>query len=182
MESDNKISQVDLPSLEIVRYPDPRLSEVCTPVGEVDDTVVALVERMFELMFDGRGVGLAAPQVGITARLFIASPTFDTDDRLVLINPKIISADGHQDGDEGCLSFPGITCNIKRDNIVTIRATNLDGEDVEMTAEGLAARIFQHESDHLDGVLLVNRMGSVARLANRRTLRSLEEQFARANR
>ena len=139
-----------------------------------------LAEKMFELMFQARGVGLAAPQVGLTVRLFVASPTYEPTDQRVYINPSILSADGTQEGEEGCLSFPGIVCNIKRANVVTIQATNLDGQVFQETGEGLAARIFQHESDHLDGRLLTDRMGTVARLANRRALRDLEEEFAEA--
>jgi len=178
MEPNARIRQVDPLALSIVHYPDPRLREICTPVDEVDDSVRALIDRMFELMFASRGVGLAAPQMGITARLFIASPTFEENDRRVYINPTIISTDGVQDGEEGCLSFPGIACKIKRKKIATIRALNRAGEQFEETAEDLAARILQHETDHLDGKLLVDRMGSVARLTHRRALRELEEKFA----
>jgi len=180
MGSNAKIEACDIGALEVVCYPDPRLREICTPVGQVDQKVRQLVERMFELMFAARGVGLAGPQVGVTVRIFVASPTFDPGDRRVYVNPQIVSAKGSQDGEEGCLSFPGISCKIKRAGIVTIRATNLDGQSFEETAEGLAARIFLHECDHLDGKLLVDRMGSVARLANRRGLKELEEQFASA--
>jgi len=178
MNGNEKIRQADLPCLKIIYYGDPRLREICTPIDEVDSSVRALVERMFELMFSSRGVGLAAPQVGVTVRLFIASPTFQTDDRRVYINPRIISVDGWQDGEEGCLSFPGITCRIKRRRLATIEATDLDGKAFEETGEELTARIFQHETDHLNGELLVDRMGSVARLANRRALKQLEEASA----
>ncbi len=178
MESSALIRQVDPASLVVVRYPDPRLREVCAPVDEVDGPVRLLVERMFELMFASRGVGLAAPQVGIAVRLFIASPTFEESDRRVYIDPKIISGDGVQEGDEGCLSFPDISCKIKRHALVTIRARDLGGEWFEETGEELTARIFEHESDHLLGRLLVDRMGSVARLANRQALKELEETFA----
>ncbi len=180
MGKNAKIKEVDIASLRVICYPDPRLREVCTPVDEVDDDVRRLVGRMFDLMFPASGVGLAAPQVGVTVRLFVASPTFDPDDRRVYINPRIISTEGSQDGDEGCLSFPGISCRIKRYNVATIRALGLDGEEFEETGDQLAARIFQHETDHLDGRLLVDRMGSVAKLANRRSLKELEEKFADA--
>ncbi len=178
MSVNDKICQLDLPSLKIIHYPDRRLQEVCTPIETVDDTVGRLAERMFELMFEARGVGLAAPQAGVTVRLFIASASFEETDRRVYINPEILSADGVQESEEGCLSLPGIFCNIKRPNIVTIKATNLEGEVFEQTAEGLAARIFMHEMDHLEGRLLINRMGSVAKLASRRTLKDLEDEYA----
>jgi peptide deformylase len=179
METNRRIRQADVAGLTVIRYPDPRLKEVCAAVDDAaDPSVRELVEKMFQLMFESRGVGLAAPQVGIPVRLFIASPTFDHDDRRVYVNPRILSAEGNQLGDEGCLSFPNVACKIKRHNVVTVEATDLSGRRFEETGEELAARIFEHETDHLDGVLLVDRMGSVARLANRRVLKELEEQFA----
>jgi len=173
-----RVLDVDASGLVIVKYPDPRLEVVCTPLARVDDSVRAVLDRMFKLMFDARGVGLAGPQVGLAVRMFVASPTFDPADRRAYVNPEIIASDGVQDGDEGCLSFPGITCNIRRKKTVTIRAMDRDGNVFEEMGEDLAARVFQHEIDHLDGRLLVDRMGTVAKLANRRTLRELEEAFA----
>jgi len=173
-----KIRQLDLAALEVIHYPDPRLTAICTPIEDVDDGVRALIDRMFELMFELRGVGLAAPQVGVTVRLFIASPDFGPEDRQVYVNPRIIDTQGVQDGEEGCLSFPGISCKVKRKKIATIRALDRDGRKFERTGEDLTARIFQHETDHLDGRLLVDRMGSVARLASRRALKDLEAAFA----
>ena len=173
-----EIRHVDVARLKIIRYPDPRLRETCAPVEAVDDAVRAVIDRMFELMFEFRGVGLAAPQVGIAARLFVASPTFDPQDRHVFVNPRIIDTGGTQDGEEGCLSFPDISCKIKRKKIATVRALDRDGNELERTGEDLMARIMQHEIDHLDGRLLVDRMGSVARLASRRALKELEAAFA----
>ncbi len=179
MADDAKIKQARTASLRIIYYPDPRLREVCAAVAAPSvPAVAALVERMFELMFASRGVGLSAPQVGVTARLFVASPALDTEDRRIYINPRIVAAEGRQDTEEGCLSFPDISCQIKRHNVVTIEAMNLHGEQFRQTAEGLAARIFEHELDHLDGMLIVDRMGSLARLSCRRTLTELQERFA----
>ncbi|MHC4982016.1 MAG: peptide deformylase [Planctomycetota bacterium] len=178
MTADEKIRRVEIAKLRLLYYPDPRLREVCTPVEVPDEDVRKLTERMFELMFAARGIGLAAPQVGVPVRLFVVSPRSDGEDRRVYINPRIISADGSQQEEEGCLSFPGITCKLKRYDVVTIRATGLDAEEFEETCEELTARIFQHEIDHLDGRLLVDRMSSVAKLANRGPLRELEEKFA----
>ncbi len=129
-------------------------------------------------MFSANGVGLAGPQVGVTVRLFVASPTLEVLDRRVYVNPRIVSAEGSQDSEEGCLSFPGITCHVKRHDKVVIRAMDPNGEPFEETSEGLAARIFQHEGDHLDGRLLVDRMGSVAKLARRQALKELEDAYA----
>ncbi|MFP4105678.1 MAG: peptide deformylase [Phycisphaerae bacterium] len=177
MSTEDKIANIDIPSLTLVHYPDPRLREVCSPVPIVDENVGKLVDRMFEVMFSSRGVGLAAPQVGVPVRIFIASPTFEPDDRRVYINPEIIDLQGKQDGEEGCLSFPGIFCKVKRAMQATIRAQNVDGEWFEETGEDLLARIFQHESDHLEGRLLADRMSKVARIANRRALNNLEEEY-----
>lgn len=178
MDAAEKILRADTARLTVIKYPDPRLLEVCTPVGEVDGAVRVLAAEMCKLMFSSQGVGLAAPQVGVTVRLFVASPTFDPDDVRVLINPEIIAADGVQEEEEGCLSMPAITCRIKRSSVVTVRARGLDGDMFEQTVEALAARVYQHEMDHLDGRLLVARMGTVARLTNRRALKDLEKQFA----
>ena len=178
--SDNpKIAQADLAALKVLHYPDPRLKDHCTPLAreEINQSVRDLIERMFELMIPARGVGLAAPQVGITVRLFIASPTMQNDDRHVYVNPRIISADGWQNGEEGCLSFPGISCKIKRRAEVTIEALDLDGNVFQETVTELPARIFQHEIDHLDGRLLVDRMGTVARMGHSVALKQLVEQF-----
>jgi len=180
MRTNERIKQLDLSELTIIHYPDPRLQEVCDPVETFDASLRAFVERMFELMFTRRGVGLAAPQVGVAVRLFVASPTSQEDDRRVYVNPRIIAAEGRQDSDEGCLSFPDISCRIKRHNVVTIQAFDVKGNRFEETGEELAARIFEHETDHLDGILLSDRMGSVAKLANRRALKELEQRFQRA--
>jgi len=177
MDSEEIIRRVELSGLRIVKHPDPRLREACGELPGVSDALRALVDRMFELMFAARGVGLAAPQVGVSVRLFVASPSFEDADRRVYINPRLLTLEGSQDGDEGCLSFPGISCRVKRANVATIRAMGLDGNVFEETGMELLARIFQHEMDHLDGTLLVNRMGSLAKLAHRRALKELEEDF-----
>lgn len=174
-----KIRQLDVPSLKIIHYPDPRLAEVSTPMEEVDaKLLLPLIDRMFQLMAQAKGVGLAAPQVGLTVRMFVASPTCQPDDRRVYINPRIIEAEDWIEDEEGCLSVPDIQVSVRRHAHATIEATNLAGQVFQETGSGLLARIFQHEIDHLDGTLIVNKMGTVAKLANRRTIRELEEKFA----
>jgi len=180
MDSREKIEATDVATLKVIRYPDPRLKEVCTPIDAVDGSVIVLAQRMSELMFAANGVGLAAPQVGVTVRLFIASPTFNADDLHVYINPKIVEKSGAANEEEGCLSFPNIFCKVKRAAKVTVEALGLDGLPFTRTVEGLHARIVQHENDHLDGVLLSDRMGSVARLAKRHALQTLEQEYADA--
>ena len=172
------ISQAEIEQLALIRYPDPRLRKPSSRVERIDDSLKRLVDKMFEVMFDARGVGLAAPQLGVNIRLFVASPTAERDDRCVYVNPEVISSHGSQEEEEGCLSLPGVSCKIKRPNVVTLRATNLSGQDFEETGERLLARIFRHEMDHIEGRLIVDRMGSVAKLANREALKQLEEMFA----
>lgn len=179
-EKDKAVTVLDVnpSSLAIIKYPDPRLQEVAEPLPGVDDNVRAIIDRMFELMFAARGVGLAAPQVALGVRLIVASPTFQQDDRRVFINPEIVDSDGTQDGEEGCLSLPGVNCKIKRKRVVTVRALDREGIVFEQTAEDLPARIIQHEIDHLDGKLLTDRMSTVAKLVSRRTLKELEAAYA----
>ncbi len=179
MSQDDKIADVDVSALRLIYYPDPRLTEMCEPVQDPTSPAVRrLIKRLWELIAKHKGVGLAAPQIGMTARLFVTSPTFQSDDLHAYINPHIIFTEGSQDESEGCLSFPDISCPIRRANIVTIEAIGLDGRPIQETAEGLPARILQHECDHLDGRLLIDRMGSVARLTNRKALKQLEAEYA----
>ena len=182
MSSADKIAAAaaDLAALRVIRYPDPLLRETCTEVEAVDDNVRAMVERMFELMFTSSGVGLAGPQVGVTVRLLVASPTFEQTDRLCLINPRIVVADGWDEQEEGCLSFPGIYCKVRRRASITVESLDLDGNPSRQELEGFAARVVQHEMDHLDGQLLVDRMSQVAKLANRKALKQLEAEFTGA--
>ena len=177
MDSSEKIQVADMASLQVVKYPDPRLRKVCIPVETIDEHLIQLVEGMWELMLDSRGVGLAAPQVGVTVRLFAASPSFSPEDLKVYINPRIIEASGTVEEDEGCLSFPRIFTKIKRNATVTVEALDLEGSTFQETCSDLHSRIVQHEIDHLDGRLLIDRMGTVAKLANRRVLKELEAQF-----
>jgi peptide deformylase len=148
---------------EIVIFPDPRLRAVSEPVETIDDEIRVLVSDMQESMYYNEGAGLAAVQVGVHKRIFIADPMLAggtrEDPTLVYINPEIGATEGEQDGDEGCLSFPGIFVPINRPGRVTIRAMDLDGEAFEQTGEGILARAFLHETEHLDGKLLIDNVG-----------------------
>jgi peptide deformylase len=135
---------------------------------------------MYELMASSKGVGLAATQLGVGLRIFVACPSDDPADRRAYLNPRIVSCEGSVLNEEGCLSVPGVHCKIKRYAKVTLEAMDLDGVTHTEEAEDLLARIFQHETDHLEGKLLVDRMGTVARLSHRTTLKQLEEDFAEA--
>lgn len=175
----NGLDNIDLAALKIVRYPDPRLRGPCLKVEGIDDALRALTRRMFELMYVARGVGLAAPQVGLPLRLFVANPAGgpDPDQEAVYISPVVEEQSGQMIEDEGCLSLPGLNCKIKRANVVTLTATDLDGQRFRQTGEELIARIFQHETDHLNGLLIADKMSAVSKMANRRLLKELEERF-----
>lgn len=160
----------------IVHYPDPALRAKAQPVPAVDDHIRAVVRRMIELMHQAPGVGLAAPQVGLSWRMFVANPTGEEGDDRVYINPSITPDPnaGNAARDEGCLSLPGITAEVTRPAQATITALNEHGEPIEETADGLLARIWQHEYDHLDGVLILDRMSPIDRMANKRVIKELE--------
>jgi peptide deformylase len=166
----------ELESLRIVHYPDSSLRRVCEPVDAFDDDLAALVARMLELMKLGDGVGLAAPQVGVDKRLFVMNPTGEEADTRVLINPVIRDQHGSVEGEEGCLSLPGIRVNVRRAQQCQVTAQDLQGREHTFAAEDLVARICQHETDHLNGVLIIDRMGPTDRIATRKTLKALEAQ------
>jgi peptide deformylase len=164
--------------LQIVFYPDPILQ---VRAGEVDPRAKGLkklVEGMLEAMKEASGVGLAAPQVGQSVRVFVASETGDPKDAMVFVNPKILELTGQSvEMEEGCLSVPGVRRNIQRAETVRLRWANLDGQELEGEFHGLLARIIQHETDHLDGVLFFDRMSESDRLSIRDDLKGLEEQY-----
>lgn len=166
---------VDPLRLRIVKYPDPVLRQPAEPVSEVNDEVRGVAHRMIELMHEAPGVGLAAPQVGLSWRIFVANPTGEPGNDRVFINPEIVNASRDVAAmEEGCLSLPEIRGEVQRPRRVTVRAIGLDGEPFELTSEELPARIWQHEKDHLDGVLIIDKMTRMDRLANRRPLKALE--------
>jgi peptide deformylase len=165
--------------LKIILYPDPRLRRISTDV-KFDADLGNLVKRMFELMREARGVGLAAPQVGQNLRLFITNPTGNPEDDRVYVNPQFFDAEGEEIADEGCLSLPGIHVNVPRATSVRIEARDAEGNVFERLETGYAARICQHELDHLNGILLTDRMGPTAKLENRKLLKDLEDQYAAA--
>jgi peptide deformylase len=158
-------------NLKIIHYPDPRLKQPSAPVAEFNENLRQLVARMFELMRQAKGVGLAAPQVAQNIRLFILNATGQPEDDRVYVNPFLSE-------EEGCLSIPGLSVNVSRSKHLRIQAHDLQGNPIDQKASGYLARIWQHEFDHLNGTLLTDRMGPVAKLANRRLLRELEEKYA----
>lgn len=137
----------------IVKHPDPILREKSVPVKTITANTLKLLDDMAETMYAANGVGLAAPQVGINKRIVV----IDAGDGLIeLINPEIVSMEGEQIGPEGCLSIPGLTGEVTRAQKCVVRALDRNGESFEMEGEGLLARAFQHEIDHLNGVLFID--------------------------
>lgn len=150
---------------EVLIYPDPLLKQKAKSVAKVDDSVRALVKDMTETMYAEEGVGLAAPQIGVARRVIVidTSPRQKGEKLRVFINPELLSAEGRTKYTEGCLSIPGEAEEIERFDRVTVRALDTKGETFELEAEGLLAIALQHEMDHLDGVLFVDRLSSVKR-------------------
>lgn len=163
--------------LRIVHYPDPILRQKAKSIEAVTDEIRAVARRMLELMHDAPGVGLAAPQVGLSWRMFVANddPEQNPESDRVFINPAFSDASTEIEGyEEGCLSLPEIRAEVRRPRQITIHATDLEGQNFSMTSDQLAARIWQHENDHLDGVLILDRMSPIDRMANKRAIKALE--------
>src|ERR1700733_11479060 len=156
-------------SLTIRQYGDPVLKERTREVDEIDGAVASLVESMIETMYAAPGSGLAANQVGVQRRIFV----YDIGDGArTIINPQIIESDGEWTYDEGCLSIPGLSWEIVRPNAVHLVGLDLDGNDISIEADELEGRVFQNELDHLDGVLLVERLNEDQRKEAMRILRA----------
>ncbi len=165
---------------KIVLYPDPVLARPAEPVEVFDEGLPALVERMVELMRDAQGAGLAAPQVGVSRRLFVIEdesgpegPSIPT----VFINPELELGGDLIPFEEGCLSIPDIRTTIRRPKTVRIKAFDLQGQPFELEDDDFLARVWQHEFDHLEGVLITDRMNPRDRLANRKALKELRLDF-----
>ena len=163
--------------LEIVLHPNPILTRKSKPIDVVDDSVRELAEAMLELMDVEYGIGLAAPQVGISKRLIVVGFPDEDIPPQALINPKVVIKRGVCVLEEGCLSFPGIHAPVKRPEEIKVIAKNLEGEDVEIEATGIFARVLQHEIDHLNGIVFIQYLSPVQRIKWRRTLKDLEEKY-----
>jgi peptide deformylase len=159
----------------IVKYGDPVLERKAELITDFDDDLKKLVEDMFESMYAAHGVGLAAPQIGISKRLAVIDVTFkeDPDAKLVLANPEIIHTEGKQSQNEGCLSVPEFRETVTRPRKVTIRAQDIHGKFYEKTGEDLLARAFLHETDHLNGKLYISHISALKRDLIKRKIRKL---------
>ena len=166
---------------KILHYPDPVLKQKAVPVTEFDAELKQLAEDMVETMYAAPGVGLAAPQVGVLQRLIVldCSAKDEPADLLIAVNPEVLSGEGESLEEEGCLSVPGYWACVKRQANVTMRYQDLDGSPCERQAEGLLAVGIQHEIDHLDGVLFVDRLSPLKRsMFKKKYLKMLKEEEA----
>jgi peptide deformylase len=159
----------------IVKFGDPVLEKPADEVTSFDDGLKSLIEDMFESMYAARGVGLAAPQIGISKRIAVVDVTFkeNPDAQLVLINPVIVGKDGRQRGSEGCLSIPEFREDVTRAKTVTVRAQDLSGRFFEHTGEDLLARAFLHETDHLNGKLYIAHISALKRDLMKRKIKKM---------
>ena len=170
--------------IEILKYPDPFLKTVSAPVEKVDAEVKKLISDMIDTMYGARGIGLAAVQVGVARRVIVLDVPGEDEERgerrgnlIALVNPVITSTEGTMVYEEGCLSVPGYTADVTRAEWIAVKALNGEGEPIELTAEGLPAIAIQHEIDHLDGTLFIDRISRLKReLIKRKIKKALEAQ------
>lgn len=153
-------------ALEIVHYPHPALKWKSKPLREVDETLRGFVREMFDLMYASKGIGLAANQVALPLRVFVVNVSGDPEEKdqeFVFVNPEIVRRKGSEEGEEGCLSLPQLYGQVRRATDVVVEAYDLEGQGFEMRLDDLPARVVQHETDHLDGVLFIDRLTDAAR-------------------
>jgi len=167
---------IDIEKCRITHYPAAVLAGQAKPVENIDDNIRQLVKKMVEIMIAHKGIGLAAPQAGVPLRLFIISLDGSPQNVMVYINPTVTSDGTLVSNEEGCLSVPKVFTKIRRYKTCNVTATDLDGNEFSEEAEGLFARALQHEYDHIEGIIIVNRMTQTARIAHRRQLKKLTEQ------
>ena len=168
---------------KIVHYPHPALRHKSQPVKAIDKELRVNIGEMTELMYQAKGLGLAAPQVALPYQLLVMNITGDPKQpecEEVFINPRIVERKDFVTTEEGCLSFPGLYQNIRRSQTIKVQAYNLKGELVEKTIHDIEARAWQHEIDHLNGVLFIDMMGPLARLASKLSVRKFEKTFRAA--
>ena len=171
---------VEIDKCKITRYPSPVLGEPAKPVEEIDDNIRLLADKMLDIMVETKGVGLAGPQAGVPLRIFVVSVDGTKEHGKTYINPTIEPSGDLEPSEEGCLSLPGIYTKVRRYTNCKIKATGLDGKKFTEEATGLLARAFQHENDHLEGRLIVDRIGQVAKIAIRGRLKELREIYEKS--
>jgi peptide deformylase len=165
--------------LSLVEYPHPALLRPTKPLVRIDEAVCDAVERMFDIMYEAEGIGLAANQVALPYRLFVVNTTGRRGDgeELVFINPVLSRPRGTAVQEEGCLSLPGLRALVRRPERIVVEAWSLDGEAIRLDIDGLLARVVQHEFDHLEGKLFTDRLPDTAAIEARRALETFREVF-----
>lgn len=163
---------------KIRKYGSDVLRQVAEPVEEITDEIRQLANKMLRAMYDSEGVGLAAPQIGISKRIIVLDvDPYDPDcEPIALINPEIVERTGKEDSEEGCLSVPDVRGEVKRSENVTVEALDLDGKKVRIEATDLLARAIQHEIDHLNGVLFVDHLGRLKQQLIKKQLRKIKKE------
>ena len=163
--------------MEVVKWPNAILDNPGEPVTDFGDDLKKLVSDMFETMYSAPGVGLAAVQVGVSKRLFVmdCSGGKDPGQRIVLINPEVLRVEGTQNGEEGCLSFPGIFTPVERNLRAVVRAQDINGNEFEIDGMELTARCMLHETDHCDGIVFLDKMSSIKRELVKRKIKKLQK-------
>ncbi len=168
--------------LQVLQFPDPRLKNVSVPVAKIDEDLRKLAAEMLQVMYDEPGIGLAAPQVGRSIRLIVMDTDWSNEgterNPTVIVNPEIVSRDGEITWEEGCLSVPDFTAEVERAGHIVAKYHDLEGEEVTEDATGLRAVCFQHEIDHLDGILFIDRISRLKRsmYVNRRKKQLRQEE------
>lgn len=169
--------------MQVVHYPHPALRWKSQPVREINAQLRSTVQEMFDLMYESRGIGLAANQVALPYRVFVANPTGDPEEKdqeQVFINPEIVRRNGSVEGEEGCLSLPELYGPVRRADQIVVVAFDLKGREFEMKLDDLPGRVVQHETDHLDGVLFIDRMTEAKQRELQPRLAEFEAVFRRA--
>ena len=166
-------------ALNVLIYPDDHLKVVCEPVTEVNDAIRKIVDDMFDTMYQEEGIGLAAPQVDILQRIITIDVEGDKKNQLVLINPEILVSEGETGIEEGCLSIPGFRALVPRKEKVKVRALDRDGKEFTLDADGLLAICIQHEIDHLNGILFVEKISPMAKRLIAKKLANMKKETKR---
>ena len=161
--------------LEILTYPDPILRNRGDPVETIDEKIRKLVQDMTETMYAAPGIGLAAPQIGESLRVITVDIARNGEGLIVMINPEIISSEGEYVDEEGCLSVPDFKQSIRRKQKVVVVGLDIDGKNIQLTAEGLLAAAFQHEIDHLNGILIIDKVSRLKKDAFKKKLQKKKE-------
>ena len=169
--------------MKIVQFPHPSLRHPARPLTAIDKKVQDAAAQMLELMYEHKGLGLAAPQVALPYQLIVLNPSGDPQKREeegVYVNPVVLEKKGSVEDEEGCLSFPGLYQKVRRAKTVRVQAYNLKGELIDAVVSDLTARLWQHEVDHLHGILFIDKLGPIGKLASRGALKEFEREYARA--